>query len=157
MQSGINSILNNAAKRFMPKMSVITDMYKKNLEYLSAMNKVMGDVVKNVYHLHTDLVKNVSDTTKDVYEKSKNSNGDLNKVKMNSEEAVDCCMSKYDEYTEKLNEIVKKSTDKIVNLTTKHSDYAASILKESPMGKVVDAIKTCTPGASSRKSRSTAK
>lgn len=134
----LNNLYSDAMKKAMPNMDFdeVTELYKKNLEYMSSINSILSDITKTMYHVHVDFMKDLSGISQDVFTKSMKNANNLDQVKADTQDAMDLCSSKCSKYTENLDTTIKGSGEKIVNLTKDHIKYATEKIKNNPISQM---------------------
>lgn len=142
MVSRESEVYKDALKKAMPNLdlSYITELYQKNLEYLSSVNKVMGDATKDLYHAKVDFVKRISALAKSAYEKAARDAKDPKKISEDTQEAMNVCAAVCSEYSEQVDSIMKAHGGSVSGLTEKHLKYATDKVKDTPVGDMFSKV-----------------
>lgn len=138
MVSRESELYKDALKKAMPNLDLgyITELYQKNLEYLSSVNKVMGDATKDLYHAKVDFMKKISSLAKSAYEKAARDANNPKKIAEDTQEAMNLCSAICSEYSEQVDDIMKAHGGSVSGLTEKHLKYATDKVKDTPMAEM---------------------
>lgn len=134
----LKKLYSDAMKKAIPNgdFDEVTELYKKNLEYVSAVNSILSDIAKTMYHVHVDFMQDLSGISKDVFKKSMKNANNLEQVKADTQDAINLCSNKCSKYSENLDSTIKGSGEKIVNLTKDHIKYATEKIKNNPISQM---------------------
>lgn len=150
MVARATKLYGDALKKMMPKVDLagMTDMYKKNLEYVGAMNNVLTDLTKTLYHVYMDFIKELEARSGKVFTEALD--GDNASTMQNMNDALKECSDLSSKCTGAASEAMKKAGKGAVDLTKGYTKEA--LKKAMEKNPVVNILKKSASAAKSKSS-----